>query len=410
MIYLIIPLITDTSKENMRTDITPDKTRVYICHTYYHAYMAAVRELAGWNGGSAEAASSALHTASAETGAEVHREVSSEKSNADTHADIILSTMSNDFENLKSRLEASGVFRSVYMFDEKEDVTSDRVMSHHTDRGNLILNMIHRIIYTRELGRLQEPYVPVDLSTYGDVYVFCDSDPIGYYLNYKKIPYHAIEDGLNSGRLDDQAHLSNPSAFGFKSMLAKTGLIFIECGYSRYCIDYEVNDISANHSVPPNVVELPHSRLIDRLSQHDHEILARIFIADFDELESFIDHTGQDKPMAMILTEPLCALDVRRRMFSDIIDMYKSTHQVIIKPHPRDLLDYSGEFPDVYVIKGRFPMEVLNDVPGLRIEKLISVITQVDDIDFADEIVYLGLDFMDKYEAPDVHRRLDTLQ
>lgn len=36
----------------------------------------------------------------------------------------------------------------------------------------------------------------VDFKKYQDIYVFCDSDPIGYYLNYKKIHYHAVEDGL----------------------------------------------------------------------------------------------------------------------------------------------------------------------------------------------------------------------
>mgnify|MGYP002622556434 CR=1 FL=1 len=354
-----------------------NESRAYICHTYYHAYMAAMKELAFRLPGP---------------------------------ADVILSTMSNDFESLPDRLEASGVFRAVYMFDEKEDVTSAKVMSHHVDKGNLISNMIHRIIYTRELGKLQEPYVPVDLSAYGDVYVFCDSDPIGYYLNYKKIHYHAIEDGLNSGKLDDQAHLSNTTAFGIKSRLAGTGLIFMECGYGRYCLDYEVNDISANHSVPPNVIEIPHRKMINLLGQKDHETLARIFISDFNELEQYVNQSGQAMPLAMILTEPLCSLDVRRQMFADVIDSYKSTHQVIIKPHPRDMLDYALEFPDVYVIRGRFPMEVLNDVPDMRIARLVSVITQVDDIDFADEIVYLGLDFLDKYEAPEVHRRLDTLQ
>ena len=57
--------------------------------------------------------------------------------------------------------------------------------------------MFHRICYTKKLGKLQQPFVPVNFKEYGDIYVYCDSDPIGYYLSYKKIPYHAIEDGLN---------------------------------------------------------------------------------------------------------------------------------------------------------------------------------------------------------------------
>lgn len=354
------------------------RKRVYICHTYYHAYVAVVKELV--------------------LGSEHFGE-----------ADMILSTLSNDFGSLSERLTASDIFGTVYMYDEKDESASDKVMSHHCDRGNIIANMIQRIIYTRQLGKLQDDHIPTDLKIYEDVYVFCDSDPIGYYLNVHRIPYHAIEDGLNSGLLDDQALLANKRAFGLKRMLSAMGLIFIESGYGKYCIDYEVNDISANHSVPPNVIEVPRQELTDRLSDDDHDRLVRIFLEDVDELYQKINDNETGLPFAMILTEPLCALDVRRQLFGDVIDMYKDDYRIIIKPHPRDVLDYEAEFPDCVVIRGRFPMEVINDMRVLKVDKLVSVITQIDNVRFAREKDYLGLDFLDKYEAPEIHRRLDSL-
>lgn len=354
------------------------RKRVYICHTYYHAYVAVVKELV----------LGSMHYG---------------------EADMILSTMSNDFENLSDRLEATHVFGAVYMYDEQDGSDSPEVASHHANRGNIVANMVQRIIYTRQLARLQAAHIPVDLRSYDDVYVFCDSDPIGYYLNVYRIPYHALEDGLNSGLLDDQALLANKRAFGLKRMLSAMGLIFIESGYGKYCIDYEVNDISANHSVPPNVIEVPRKELTDRLTDEDHDMLVRIFLKDVDELYSKLADDGSGRPYAMVLTEPLCALDVRRRLFGDVIDMYKADYRVIIKPHPRDVLDYETEFPDCIVIRGRFPMEVINDMRVLKVDKLVSVITQIDNVRFAREKVYLGLDFLDKYEAPEKHRRLDSL-
>ncbi len=356
------------------------KGRVYICHTYYHAYIAAVKEL-------------------------VFRHTKAETS------DIVLSTMSNNFENLKGRLEKSGLFGNVYMFDEKEDVTSDEVMKYHADRGNIVLNLLQRIKYTRLYGQLQEEYVPTDFSKYEDVYVFCDSDPIGYYLNYKKIPYHAVEDGLNSGKLDDQARNANKGAWPLKKFMAGLGLIFIESGYGRYCLDYEVNDISANHSVPPNVVEIPRKELNDRLTSKDHQVLVDIFLENSERVVGQLlgSEKTNSKPNVMILTEPLCELGVRKQMFGDIIKEYEKDYRVIIKPHPRDLLDYAEEFPDVVVIRDRFPMEVLGDINGFEVEKVVSVITQMDNIYFAKEIVYLGLDFLDKYEAPEIHRKTELL-
>lgn len=350
--------------------------RAYICHTFYHAYVAIMRELTlGQKGQST----------------------------------LLLSTMSNDFGGMKQRAEASGVFKDVYFFEEKEDVTSEEVMSYHKDKGNIVLNLLQRIKYTKLLGKLQEEYVPVDLKGYDDIYVFCDSDPIGYYLNYKKIKYHALEDGLNSGKLDNQAMLANMGAWKLKKLMASLGLIFIESGYSRYCIDYIVNDISANYMPPSNIVECPFDELWSKLSKEDHDIMADIFVEDINELRTEISERGKEKPKVMILTEPLCELPVRRKLFSDIIDNYSKDYTVIVKPHPRDLLDYGKEFSDVIVIKGRFPMEVINDIDDLQVEKLVSVITQVDGIKFAKEIEYLGMDFLDKYEDPSVHRKMEEL-
>ena len=76
------------------------------------------------------------------------------------------------------------------MFEEKEDINFPEIMKYHVDRGNLFLNLLARIRYTKLLGKAQELYVPVDFKAYKDIYVFCDSDPIGYYLSYKKIRYH----------------------------------------------------------------------------------------------------------------------------------------------------------------------------------------------------------------------------
>ena len=353
--------------------------RIYICHTYYHAYIAVVKELV-------------------------------KRHDSEAKADIMLSTMSNDFGRLKDRLERAGVFENVFMFDEKEDVTSEEVMSYHRDKGNIVANLLQRITYTKLLGKLQEPHIPTDLSAYGDVYVFCDSDPIGYYLNYKKIRYHAIEDGLNSGRLDDQARNANRGAWPLKRAMAALGLIFIESGYSRYCIDYEVNDISANHSLPPNVVEESREELDKKLTPEDHRILVDIFLENKESVVGQLLGDGSDKrPQVMILTEPLCEMDVRKKLFSDIIDEYKADNRVIIKPHPRDVLDYEKEFPDTVVIRDKFPMEVLGDIEGFKVDKVISVITQMENVYFAKEIVYLGLDFLDKYEDPSIHRKTENL-
>lgn len=351
------------------------KKRVYICHTYYHLYIAVVRELV--------------------LGKEHYCE-----------ADLVLSTMSNNFEDIDERIRREEIFNEVFFFHERWNQDDPEIIKYKRDRGNVFLNLLQRLKYTKIMGRLQEGAVPVDLKQYDDVFVFCDSDPIGYYLNYKKIRYHALEDGLNSGRLDNQAKNSNLGMFKFKCLMAKMGLIFIECGYSKYCIDYVVNDISMNIDPPPNIVEWRCNEKYDMLTEEDHRRLVRIFLKNADEVCERLSTKEGELPFAMILTEPLCDLETRERIFGDLVKEYRENYRIIIKPHPRDELDYAGKYPETYVLRERFPMEVFNDIPGFKVGKLISVITQVDNIRFAKEIDYLGLDFLDKYEDPSVHRKI----
>ncbi len=185
------------------------RERIYVCHTYYHVYVACLKE---------------LNLAEEAKGG----------------ATLLLSSMSTDFGDLLQRAKQSGIFEDVLSYDEKSFEFFPELTELKRDRGSLLLNMRQRIRFERRLGQLEEQFVPVDFAEYKDRYVFCDSDPIGYYLAYKKLPYHALEDGLNCLRYRDTAREDNAGHFGFKAKLAALGLIFIQNGYSRWCVDMEV--------------------------------------------------------------------------------------------------------------------------------------------------------------------------
>ena len=68
------------------------KDRIYICHTYYHVYVTFLKEL------KLRAEADPAKKAGAAT--------------------LVLSKMSNNFENLKSRVESTGLFEEVLEFDE----------------------------------------------------------------------------------------------------------------------------------------------------------------------------------------------------------------------------------------------------------------------------------------------------
>lgn len=359
---------------------TPAKKRIYVCHTYYHVYVACLKE---------------LNLPDKERGG----------------ADLVLSMMSNNFGNLKGRAGRSGLFDEVFMFDEKEDVFFPQLQKYHKDRGNIVFNMFARIKYTKMLGKLQEPYVPVDFKNYQDIYVFCDSDPIGYYLSYRKIYYHALEDGLNCIQYYDTARYDNKGHFALKAWMSEHNLIFIQNGYGKYCLDMEINDKSVVPYPCKKYIEKPRAELVEHLSEKDKDILIHLFIENMDELQQKLDCGAEDK--ILVLSEPLCSLDVRKQIFMDIIKEYGEIDgkkgQILIKPHPRDVLDYTKEFSEHIVLNGMFPMEILNYIPGLTFKRVISVFTVPNGIRIADEILFLGEDFMDKYEEPELHRQNEQL-
>ncbi len=358
------------------------KSRIYVCHTFYHAYIACLKEL---------------------NLPEEERK----------KATLVLSRMSNDFGNLQQRAQKSGLFEEVLSYDEKEESFFPELAKLRQDTGNLLKNMIQRIRFTKRFGKLQEPYVPVDFKEYKDIYVFCDSDPIGYFLSTHRIYYHALEDGLDCIKYYDTARYDNRGHFPLKAWMAARNLIHIQNGYSKYCIDMEVNDIAALEYPCPKYIEKPRKELTAHLSEEAKEILTKIFIENIEQLERTVKEDGGKQHRILVLSEPLCDLETRKRIFSDIINEYQWIDgvqaAVLIKPHPRDVIDYRELFPQHIVLDGKFPMEILNYVDGLVFDKVVSVFTVPHAILFAKEKVFLGKDFMDRYEDPMIHRQNEQI-
>lgn len=355
------------------------KERIYVCHTYYHVYVTFLKEL----------------------------NLPKEKRG---QATVLLSKMSIDFEQLRGRLERTGLFDQVLEYDEKREDFFPQLAVFRQDKGNILLNMLARIRYTKKLARLNEPYVPVNFKEYKDIYVFCDSDPVGYYLNWKRIPYHALEDGLNSLVHIDAARYDNRGHFGLKAYLSKhLNLIFIQNGYGKYCIDMEVNDIAAIPNPCPYYIECPRQQLAEGLEEEGRELILQAFIRDKPKLEQQIQESSRVGDKILILTEPLCTLEIRERIFRDLIIQYEKEGTVFLKPHPRDALDYRSLFPQYPQFDATVPMELLNFFPGLRFKKVVSVLTEVKAIQFADKAVRLGPDFMDAYEDPLIHRQNEQI-
>ena len=354
------------------------KGSIYVCHTYYHVYVTLLKEFA-------------------------------KPRDKQGNASIVLSKMSNDFEELPKRLEKLNIFKEIFEYDEKNFEELPEVKKYHKPSSFFLTSIWNRYRFTKLYGKMQEKYVPTDFSQYEDVYVFCDSDPIGYYLNWKHIYYHAVEDGLDTLRSSDLARVDNAEHFELKVFLSKKcNILFIQNGYSKYCLDMEVNDISVLKYPCSYYVEVPRANLMARLTQEEKNIMLRAFVKQIDKIEEVV--AKKEKKSVLILTEPLCGLDVRKKVFMDLVEKYETEYQIILKQHPRDELNYEIEFPEYLLINRTVPMEMLNFIKDFKVDLVVSVFTELGNIEFAKEKLRLGRDFMDAYEDRSKHEsRFESL-
>ena len=354
--------------------------RIYVCHTYYHVYVAFLKE---------------LNLAKSEWG----------------KATLLLSELSTNFEDLKKRVDKTKLFHECLPFYEKYASDYPELARYQKQRKNIFLHMFQRIIFTKKFGRITAKTIPVNLKDFRDIYVFCDADPIGYYLNCHHICYHAMEDGLNCLKNYNAARYENRGHFKLKAFFSeKLNLIFIQDGYGKYCIDMEVNDVSVISYPCKKYKEQRRQELVDHLSPEAHEIILSAFIPNREELREKMNQVMTEEKKILILTEPLCDLKTREKIFRDLIEQYENEGTVFIKPHPRDELDYREAFPKIPIIDRSVPMEILNHFPGFKFTKAVAVLTEVTGIHFAEESIRLGSEFMDGYEDPRIHRQNEQIE
>jgi hypothetical protein len=321
-------------------------------------------------------------------------------------ADIALSRMSTDFENLHERLEKTGIFKNVIILDEKHESFFPELAKYRKNYGNIAKHMLNRMIFTKRLAKCESPYMDkIGFGDYQDIYVFCDSDPIGYYLNYKHIYYHAVEDGLDCLKNLDDAYIANQGHFKFKAWCSRHNLIFIMNGWGKYCLDMEVNNISLVPGECPRLKEVPRKPMETALTSEQKELMLKAFIEDYDSLKRQLESVDGSTEFAMYLSEGYPKEeDVRAQICLDVIAQQCQGYKVIIKPHPMDKIDYASLCPDAIVLRGRFPVEVLNFFEGLHVKKAVAVVsTAMNNMDFVEEKLNLGVSFWDKYEDADKH-------
>lgn len=301
---------------------------LYVTSTYYHALIACVKQL--------------LEPRS---------------------ADMICTDCIPLGDELSERVRVSGLFDCVYYIENVREY-------HAKNRLDYFLNL------HRKNAELIENQLSLDFGCYGEINVFHDDIWASHYLKDRKIRYRLIEDALDSFKFISSSifRYMIPKR-RFRSSIKnffRVGYVF--CGYDNCTYEVEVNDrngVKIESFASKKIVQVPRKAMFDRLSPGDIDILKNIFMKNIPEIDP--------EDSVLLLTQPLFVDGVVRSemdqlsYYRKLVDINLSSERLIIKPHPRDLTDYSEIFPEAVILDKNMPVEILELTQNTGFRKLLSI-------------------------------------
>lgn len=316
---------------------------LYIVSTYYHALIACVRHI---NDGQA--------------------------------ADIMVTEYIPQYELLTERLRESGLFANAFSVGKTEEYRPSCWLDYALNNN-------------RKNKRLVEDQLGFSLKKkYKNIFIFHDDTWMARYLKCARIPYHLLEDALDCFKIiTDTAFaymVHNDNLKMRIKNLFRLGYTF--CGYDRFTKSVEVNSIDGikiKHLAKGKLVERPRKPMFDRLSDTDIKMLKNIFMKDIPELD--------DRNSVLLLTQPLFVdrivedeakqIEIYRRLAAKHIGDLK----LVVKPHPRDNVDYTNLFPNATILSKNMPLEIVAMIKDPHFAKVVSLGSTCTNAVRADEYI-----------------------
>ena len=301
---------------------------LYVTSTYYHALIACVKQL-------------------------LDRRT----------ADMICTDYIPLGGELSERIRMSGLFDSAYYIENIREY-------HAKNRLDFFLNL------HRKNAELIESQLPLDFGCYREINVFHDDIWASHYLKDRRIKYRLIEDALDSFKFISSSifRYMIPERRFRSSIknLFRVGYVF--CGYDNCTYEVEVNDrngVEIESFASKKIVQVPRRAMFDRLSPEDIDILKNIFMKSIPDIDP--------ENSSLLLTQPLFVDGVvgsekdQLSYYRKLIDINLSGERLVIKPHPRDLTDYSDTFPEAVILDKNMPVEILELTQNTGYRKLLSI-------------------------------------
>lgn len=246
--------------------------------------------------------------------------------------------------------------------------------------------------------RRVEDECEVDFKSYDEIYCFMDATCYAKYLKDAHINYFLIEDSYDVFKIIDKSRFAFMLTYDYPLFRKLINIFFPNNFHNyKYFLDSnEIEGIEVNSKEgivlkeDTRVKELPRVMLFNKINKYNIEKILRIYLDD----TSFLNN----EHIALVLTycfynDNQLKNDLEQKeLYKKVVKLYQDDgFNVIIKPHPRDKVDYS-DILHVNVLDKNFPSELIKYIDKGNIERYISIFSTAtksypeEKVDFFDSI------------------------
>lgn len=293
--------------------------------------------------------------------------------------DIVLSNHVKGMEKLLEQLKVSGLFHQVFFYDDKNylEFYQYGTAREYCKFPQGIFTSIKKIfLYINLQKKAKDIELPkgLNIDSYDEIYVNDASSSIMLYLFHHKKKVIWVEHARNVYQLK----LDLPFRIGFQIMkyLEKFHVLYALHGVSKYVKAIEVTENNNLISLIKNkeIRELDILKVLEKLDTEERDFIFQIYSKAYEV------QIPKNKRVGMLLTTDLYednlvkTKEEHRKVFQKIIENeMKELDYVIIKPHPRDSMNYEGISNRAIIVPGVFSAEIFNLSKDLYFEKVLAI-------------------------------------
>lgn len=282
----------------------------------------------------------------------------------------------NRKENLNIIIENTEYSLLIYFLLKKEWQKDTFVLSNmiRTEVLKMFQKIVKRIFIVRETSikknilkyyksRLELYIFFKKLPSKKDIY---GNDGLEY-SEQKKRGYIILEDGL----INYQKKRDKSVADRIKLLFKLRNPFYEEYGYSKNVKKIYLTGLAEIPKAIKDKVEIINlEELWSKKSEEEKKQINEIFGVNIESLQKIEDRK------IILFTQPLSedgiiSEEEKIEIYSKILEKYQQK-DIIIKSHPREKTNYSDYFPECYVMKEKYPVELMI-LNGLKVDRAITL-------------------------------------